>query len=65
MKIKITSELPVASEVRPRIGGTYEVVGQQPNGNRTMYFIMVGSAQVGVFPNECEKLPEEEAGGDE
>lgn len=54
MKIKITEELPVAAEVRPEVGSIHEVVKAGEQGTRTLYFIQMGGAQVGVFPRECE-----------
>lgn len=55
MKIKITAELPVASEVRPKIGNIYDAVAEKrPGDGQLMYFVSMGNAQVGVFPSECE-----------
>lgn len=65
MKIKITAELAVPAEIRPLIGQVYEVVERDPSTKAPLmenaYFIRVGpySAQVGVFPSECEVVEED------
>lgn len=54
MKIKIKEELPVAEIVRPKVGSVHEVVGKSKPPMKSMYFIQMGGAQVGVEPGECE-----------
>lgn len=54
MKIRIKEELPVAEIVRPEVGSVHEVVGKSKPPMKSMYFIQMGGAQVGVEPGECE-----------
>lgn len=59
MKIKIIADLPVAAEVKPKVGEVYDVVGSRNIPTRgTMYTVTVGRGQVGVFESECEIMPE-------
>lgn len=61
MKIKVLSEMPVASEIRLKIGSVHEVVEDRPlnprevkSGANHIYFIKVGMSRIGVLNFECE-----------
>ncbi len=60
MRIRITTDLPVAKEIRPVIGSVFEVTRSEPRGRETLYFIRVGDAPVGVFSHECQVLQDTE-----
>lgn len=60
MKIKVIADLPVSPDVKPEIGSIHEVEKSEKKNTRTLYFIKVGGAQVGVFDHECVIV--EEAG---
>lgn len=54
LKIKILREIPVSDEVRPSVGGVYDVEDVELRDVRKIYFIRVNGERVGVFPKECE-----------
>lgn len=62
MRIKITADLPVASEVRPEIGSVHEVTGSKDVSGGQIYFIKMGDAQIGVLSEECETVEGSENG---
>lgn len=59
MKIKVLIEIPVEENIRPKIGGIYDVVEVAPRDHgRKLYFIKVKGERVGVFDRECEIVQE-------
>ena len=60
MKIKVIADLPVSPDVKPEIGSVHEVKETKKSHGRTLYFIKVGGAQVGVFGHECAIVEEAE-----
>lgn len=59
LKIKIKAPLPVEERIRPAVGGIYEVVETEKRGRTgKIYFIQSNGERVGVFPHECELVPE-------
>ena len=59
MKIKVIADLPVSPDVRPEVGSVHEVTETKESNGRTLHFIKVGGAQVGVFGHECVIVEEE------
>lgn len=54
MIIKILTIVPVAKEVRPKIGEEYEVIKiERRDRNNIVYFIKVNNKEVGILPHEC------------
>lgn len=51
MKIKILKEIPVKRELRPVVGGVYDVIEEQASGSHNVgvYFIIVKGEKVGVL----------------
>lgn len=62
MKIRIKENVPVSENIRPTLGGIYEVIEEEKRKVRggTVYFIKVGNERVGVLPRECEIIREDE-----
>ena len=65
MKIKITAEMPVASEVKPEVGSIHEVVEHQPldpksvqSGANHIYFFKHKGTRIGALNFECEVVEE-------
>lgn len=54
LKIKVMQEIPVSDEIRPGVGGVYDVDGIEQRDDRRIYFIRVNGERVGVFSVECE-----------
>ena len=65
MKIRITKRLPIVN--LPEVGSVHEVIRketEQPRNKRTrLYFIKFGGEEVGVYPNECKVVYEQESEG--
>ena len=65
MKIKITVEMPVASEVKPEVGSIHEVVEHHPldpksvhSGANHIYFFKHKGTRIGALNFECEVVEE-------
>ena len=55
MKIKIISHIPVATEIKPKVGTIYEVT-RITNNREKIYFISVNGTEVGILDHECELI---------
>ena len=65
MKIKITVEMPVASEVKPEVGSIHEVIEDRPldpksvqSGANHIYFFKHKGTRIGALNFECEVVEE-------
>ena len=58
MKIRITQDVPVAADVKPKIGSVHEVeeLAPMPNGKQ-FYMIRMGITRIGIADHECEVMP--------
>jgi hypothetical protein len=54
MKIKITENIPVGKQCKPKLGEVYEVIEKHPK--RQLYYILVNGNKVGVFALECKVI---------
>ena len=61
MKIRITADMPVASEVKPEVGSIHEVIEDKPldpksvqSGANHIYFFRNNGTRIGALNFECE-----------